>query len=364
MPPMGVMRLFLALVVAAAHWRASALGSSGIPFLDYYALGFNAGYAVMFFYVISGFLITFTLTRNYSLDFAGARAFYRNRFIRIFSLYWPLVLMTFVLVPAAWAEFLDAALWDQVTGLFLFGMDWRLAFASFPQTHWAAAIVALHQAWTLGAELLFYLAAPLLLRSWKVATIVMLASFGTRAAIAADLGPGLHEIWTYHFVGTTFGFFLLGHLICLASQRFSMLANRPLGVLLLVCSLIAMMFGGSYVPFDGRRFWLSVLLFTVSLPGLFEATKGVRWMNAIGNLSYPVYLIHTLTLMLCSGWLLHLLPVTTLNEGYVSILAFLAVTIAAGAIVHGLIEVPVAEFMRSIPRWQMPLSKEKRNCHL
>jgi hypothetical protein len=70
MPPMGLARLFLALIVAADHWRVIQLAPLGITFEDFYKLGFNSGYAVMFFYVISGFLITFTLTRDYARDLA------------------------------------------------------------------------------------------------------------------------------------------------------------------------------------------------------------------------------------------------------------------------------------------------------
>ena len=83
---MGLVRLFLALVVAADHWRTAMLAPHSIPIEDHYKLGFNAGYAVMFFYVISGFLITYTLSRNYTHDLPGALSFYRKRFIRIFSL--------------------------------------------------------------------------------------------------------------------------------------------------------------------------------------------------------------------------------------------------------------------------------------
>jgi peptidoglycan/LPS O-acetylase OafA/YrhL len=114
-----------------------------------------------------------------------------------------------------------------------------------------------------------------------------------------------------------------------------------------------MTFAGSYVPFDGQRFWLAVLLFTISLPGLFEATKNVRWMNACGDLSYPIYLIHTLTLILFGGWLFDLLPVSTIPKGYLSIAAFLAVTIISAIVVHRLLERPLARIMRlSVPLWR------------
>ena len=62
---MGLVRFFLALVVAVDHWRVIVLHEKCILLDDVVKFGFNAGYAVMFFYVISGFLITYTLTRNY-----------------------------------------------------------------------------------------------------------------------------------------------------------------------------------------------------------------------------------------------------------------------------------------------------------
>ena len=86
---MGAIRLFLAFVVAADHLRVLILRPSGIDLIEYAKLGFNAGYAVLFFYVISGFLISFVLAEKYANDRAGTLRFYESRFVRIFALYWP-----------------------------------------------------------------------------------------------------------------------------------------------------------------------------------------------------------------------------------------------------------------------------------
>jgi peptidoglycan/LPS O-acetylase OafA/YrhL len=349
---LGLVRLFLAWVVAADHWSVFILRPQSIPLEDQYKFGFNAGYAVMFFYVVSGFLITYTLTRNYDRDLRGTFKFYKNRFIRIFSLYWPLVVLTFLLFGWAWTRFLAASLPDKLTGIFLLAMDWRLAFADFPKVHFDAAIGGLHQAWTLGAELTFYLAAPLLMRSWKIGAMLLAVSFGVRAAFVIALGNDVHEIWTYHFAVTTFGFFMLGHLVCLAGHRWRRLSQPVVGYVLLVCSFATMLFGGSYAGFDTTRFWGSVLLFAVALPGLFEATKGMRWLNLAGDLSYPIYLVHTGVLILFGPALLDFaLPLTLLppvEAAYVSIAAFLGLTTLAALVVHRLIEVPVAHAMHRI----------------
>jgi peptidoglycan/LPS O-acetylase OafA/YrhL len=257
------------------------------------------------------------------------------------------VVLSFILVSGAWPQFLAANLPDKLTGVFLLGMDWRVAFASYPAMHEAAAIKGLNQAWTLGAELTFYLLAPLLIRSWKIGAFILMASFAVRAFFVFRYGTDLHEVWTYFFVGTSFGFFMLGHLACLFGRY---LANRWLGVLLTIGCFGTMTFGGSYASFDTPRFWVSVLLFSVAVPGVFEATKNIRWMNTLGNLSYPIYLVHTLVVIVFGQWLLSVALslewLDILGRAYVSVVAFTVATILAAMLVHRFLEVPTAHVMR------------------
>ena len=174
---MGLVRLFLAWVVAADHWRVIELSPLSIQVDDTVKFGFNAGYAVLFFYVISGFLITYALSQKYGDD---TRGFYKNRFIRIFSLYWPVVVVVLLVFEGSRAAFVAGTLWDKLTGVFLLGADWNIAFATYPTPHFGATIRFLEQAWTLGAELTFYLMAPLLMRSWKFGAVLLVASLGVR----------------------------------------------------------------------------------------------------------------------------------------------------------------------------------------
>jgi peptidoglycan/LPS O-acetylase OafA/YrhL len=78
----------------------------------------------------------------------------------------------------------------------------------------------------------------------------------------------------------------------------------------------------------------------------------MRWLNLAGDLSYPIYLVHTAVLILFGSAVLDFaLPLTLLppvQAGYVSIAAFLAVTTLAALVVHRIIEVPVAHAMHRI----------------
>jgi len=348
----GLVRLFLACVVAAGHWRILKLIPRSIEIEDTVLFGFNAGYAVMFFYVISGFLITYTLSCNYDYNIRGVLKFYTNRAIRIFSLYWPVVALAFILIDHSWAQFWTATFPDKLTGVFLLGLDWRVAFASYPATHFEAAINGLQQAWTLGAELTFYVMAPLLMRSWRIGLVLLVSSLVLRAAFVWQLGPAIHDTWTYHFAATTLCFFMAGHLVCLASRYWRPLSMPIIGVTFLACSVAIMMFGGSYANFDTPRFWGSVVSFTIALPGLFELTKNVRWMNVAGDLSYPVYLIHTLVLILLGPTLIDFaLPLSLLppaEAGYTSMAAYVVLAVLVATLIHKVIEIPVARLMHRI----------------
>ena len=59
-------------------------------------------------------------------------------------LYWPMVILSFLFVGSAWPQFVAASLPDKFTAIFLIGMDWRLAFASYPTPYWGGSISGLN----------------------------------------------------------------------------------------------------------------------------------------------------------------------------------------------------------------------------
>lgn len=350
---MGAVRLFLALVVCLNHWQAVMLGPRDITIPGRLLLGFNAGYAVLFFYVISGFLITFTLSRNYEPTAGGTGKFYFNRFIRIFSVYWPLVALAFIAVPPARNQFLDASIVDKFTALFLFGSDWRVSFGAPGGQYFGGNIVGMNQAWTLGAELTFYVFAPFLLRSWKVAAGLLVASFAIRAGFVIAYGQNIHDLWTYTFFPSTFVFFLMGHLAFRAAQGWLLLQSERLGYWCVGLSFAFMLIwhqGG----FDTVRLWVSIVLFAIGLPAFFEATKSNVWLNRLGELSYPVYLVQIFVLFFVGGDIMALafgpaISSPLLSTG-LSVAAYVTATLAAAAIVHYLVETPIAAVVYSLSR--------------
>ena len=88
---MGAIRLFLAVAGFQSHVKSHFLLAKDIGVSDI-TLGVNGGIAVWFFFIISGFLISFVLGDKYDRP-GGTAAFYRARALRIYPLWWCLYLL-------------------------------------------------------------------------------------------------------------------------------------------------------------------------------------------------------------------------------------------------------------------------------
>ena len=163
-----------------------------------------------------------------------------------------MAVVTLVTTPYSLQMFFVGSLADKFTNLFLFGMNWRISFADYPDTHWNAALFGMRQAWTLGAELTFYLVAPFLLRTPRLCLLVFLGSVVVRAVCVAVYG--FDEHWTYYFLPSTFLFFLLGHFGRLASEQVSFVNSPIFGTAMLIAMIIGLL--KEHVAWDTRQFWM------------------------------------------------------------------------------------------------------------
>lgn len=79
----GILRTLLALNIVLLH-------IFGVP-----ALG---NYSVHFFFVLSGFLMTYVMSENYNYDLNGFNNFWINRILRLYPIYWILLIICFLLI--------------------------------------------------------------------------------------------------------------------------------------------------------------------------------------------------------------------------------------------------------------------------
>jgi peptidoglycan/LPS O-acetylase OafA/YrhL len=290
----GAIRLFLACVVAAAHLQTQLLAPKGLYIWEPFYLGFNAGYAVMAFYMISGFLMSMVLSTKYEVNWRGSSQFYLSRFIRIFSLYLPIAVLSFFpfVADGTIEDFANASPLQRLTSFTLLGSDWLIVAGGVDnEKSWLALLNPLHQAWTLGPELTFYLLAPWLLRSLPASLFALLVSFATRLTFVHTIGQS--DTWTYIFLPSTFMFFLLGHFARVASTHYAQMYKPIVAYSLLGIGIVILAFPPP-AYWDTLRFWLAMLCLAGCLPGVFNDTKENVFLNWLGSLSFPMYLIHNI----------------------------------------------------------------------
>jgi peptidoglycan/LPS O-acetylase OafA/YrhL len=288
---MGAIRLFLALAVYQSHVTTAILGPAGRIIDSRIVAGVNGGFAVMLFFVISGFLISFVLEQKYDRP-GGTAAFYRARALRIYPLWWCFYLLVPVVIYGSlWAFVASRHVYDLIAGFFLFGSDLMLSFWHYPHRYSDPMPQGLELGWTLASEMTFYLLAPLILRSKVLPVAILAASAALRLILnlafpfAADLNTWV--AWCYCFFPSVVMFFMLGHL----ARQLHKVAPLPPSIAwsLLGAAAVALMIQDGGGP-ENTYFYGAVLLFAAALPAIFDATKDNRICNFLGDLTYPLYL--------------------------------------------------------------------------
>lgn len=293
---MGAIRFTLALSVAVWHLP-------GAPFRL-----LNAAVAVLAFFIISGFYMAMVLSEKYS----AAKPFYAARLLRLYPAYAAVaafMVLWFVLTnsPTPFTTRLPVSLAEQavlaVLNVAVVGQDFyefsRNAFGpgKFLNAQW----MLVGQAWSLSSEIFFYCLAPFVVRSAARTVALLVLALATRWALIGWLGlPS--PVWGYFFFPGTLCMFLLGSLAYHAHIGIRSRLRPWLGFALLAAWTAWIVHGsvtaGIVMPndpqtgMDGPGFWTFYLLFAASAPIMFASTKDNRFDRAIGELSYPLYLVH------------------------------------------------------------------------
>ncbi len=298
---MGGIRLFLACGVFFLHFKEQVLTPAGLPGNPIWLSNLIGGRAVIFFYIVSGFLISYGLNHKYPQSPSGIRAFYHSRFLRIYPLWWVVLLICVLITPYPWTGPAAAKL---AVASVLIGSDWIVAFWHYPVPYWSLFPAGSEIGWTLGAELAFYLLAPWVLRSHRFVVALFIVSLAVRAFALSTIAPEdpAYKTWSYLFFPSILVFFLLGHM---AEKLYrSHPIGLPASVVLLVVAAVAAWWLDNSTSVGSPWFHVAALCFAAALPGVFAATKDSRVSNFLGNLTYPLYLTHSLVISeVFSGYL-------------------------------------------------------------
>jgi peptidoglycan/LPS O-acetylase OafA/YrhL len=309
---MGVIRIILALSVVVWHAPGQHLKL------------LNAAVAVLLFFIISGFYMALVVNEIYaSSGERWIRRFYTARFLRLYPAYGAMCLVmiawywwtrnpnafTSRLPLPAGEQALIAAINISVIGQDLYELMNHIQPTSvrslFGASFFNPGFMLVGQAWSLSSELFFYALVPLVVRRPVRLLVLLFASLAVRAALIGGLGLE-SGIWGYWFIPATMCMFTLGSL---SYSLYREIKQWRWAVPIGWCLLLAMVAWLGWLTvlyqivlpvdatdnIDRPRFWIAYLAFAAAVPFVFTATKSLAIDRAIGDLSYPLYLAHGLT---------------------------------------------------------------------
>jgi peptidoglycan/LPS O-acetylase OafA/YrhL len=311
---MGLLRFLLALSVIITH----STTIFGIKLV-------GGEVAVQTFFVISGFYMGLILKEKYTGKNSSYSLFITNRLLRLYPIYWVILIISVSLSVVAYIKFgphasekisdlttsikngamsLPMLIWYCFTSIFLFFQD-TLIYLGISSGHHAYFVKDFHvppgplsrflfvpQAWTLGLELSFYLLAPFLTkRSNFVLLIILIISILIRITLY-HFGYQ-NDPWTYRFFPSELAFFLIG----IFSYRFYAVIKTSEKVIIkkiqpycLPCSVLLTIIY-QWTDTSICRYFYPVLIACL-IPFMFNYLKNNKYDIWIGELSYPMYISH------------------------------------------------------------------------
>lgn len=300
---MGILRLLLALTVVVGH--------------NLYAfqwVGPGVLMAVKAFFIISGFYMALILSGKY----ASIPAFYVSRFLRLYPIYFFVLVLSYVgalLAGGVLGPVIDLNIWSQIgkplalllkfANISMIGID-LTTFGCVDNGSFyfwdngcpgkfLNRFILVPQAWSVSIEIAFYAIAPFVVRlSNRHLASLIVACLAIRFAI--DFSQLNVNPWHRSVLPLELVYFFLG----VAAFRFyqsGRLTNPILAISLIAATpfyyLVENAVGVDRLK-ENFCWWLYFALLTLALPSLFRLTKNSKLDRNIGELSYPVYISHIL----------------------------------------------------------------------
>jgi peptidoglycan/LPS O-acetylase OafA/YrhL len=315
-PVLDLLRFLASLCVLLAHSSVFYKESWGNPGLGRFIQ--DAGYyGVIFFYVLSGFLITYLLLiEKEKTGSIGVRNFYIRRALRIWPLYYLIVLLSFFIFPALRGEGLNFAVrWKVQLVLYLCFLPNVAVLGGF-------YLDTLFPTYTIGYEEQFYLVWPWILSRCGKRLISLLAGllilplllqFIHLAIVTHEIplrgaaAKAVRRVLTF-VEYSNMSAFIAGAMAAVVylkgSERMSRITGRAIWVWVLGLAIAALMLfkypaGWGYCQLLSLLYALLILCL-VHRPGV----KGV-WALLVrgGKWSYGIYIYHPVLFILVA-WMI------------------------------------------------------------
>lgn len=316
------LRAVAALFVLFAHIELDKF-VDGYPTLYQGRFGYLVSHlgknGVYLFFVLSGFLITFLLlTERARTGTIQLKAFWVRRALRIWPLYFTLVLLGFVLIPSFGSQPWFASVHPYYAGT-LRGLSYgpnlalHLVFLSNLARMLYPPVLGLAQSWSVSVEEQFYLFWPMLLRAARRRPwLMLLGVIVAKLSLLRVISMVNHRI----FAGKSFAL-RIAHSF-LDELSFDLMAIGGLAAWLLfrhpglvkrwASSRWALLVTGALIAaqlWTFSRPWLLGVSFAVLLLQVVTQQVAFRPLAFLGRISYGFYMYHPAAMFLCFAAVRH-----------------------------------------------------------
>ena len=302
---MGLIRLLLALIVVVAH-----TGNS-LKILN------NGSDCVQLFFIISGFYIFLILDKKYYKLSNSYYYFITNRVLRIFPMYFGILFLaiSYALYSSKFSPRLPndlaayVAFWDQLEVKYLtllitlnftiLGQE-VLSFFSHvqdgpalifnPEGGILSQFIFIPQAWSIGMEFWFYLLAPFLFKLRNKQIVIIIIILVTLKYLFLNEFSNSYN-WKYRVHFFELVYFLLGGISykLIKIKKLNQLTRKLIFMMLIIYIVSINLFTDNLIIK-----WGTYLVFSLAIPVIFRLTSKSKIDKFLGDLSYPLYIIHIL----------------------------------------------------------------------
>ncbi len=322
-PNLNGLRFFAALFVIIHHIEQfkQILGIKNYTQQNYIKVLGQAG--VILFFVLSGFLITYLLLiEEFKTKNINVKNFYIRRALRIWPLYFFIVLLGFLVLPHI--NFFEIPSWSNhiidnfktKLLLFIFFLPNLALFLYAPMPY-------ISQTWSVGLEEQFYIIWPILIKKVKnkKALFLSIILFYTiikilcyflidRLMLKNDMITGVRfffeTLFTFDYmaIGGLFAYFFFEN-----SKILKVVYNNYLQIVVIMLLLI-FFFSGFYIPIISIHAQICAILFGLLILNLATNPKTIinlelNIFNYLGKISFGLYIFHPLaiiTTLKCLGY--------------------------------------------------------------
>jgi peptidoglycan/LPS O-acetylase OafA/YrhL len=352
--PLTGLRFFAAFAIMMLHGGMIWQMPAGIA-----PLSLNQG--VSFFFVLSGFILTYVYRELRTLK--AVFLFYVTRLARIWPVHIAATILLFIVLPAT------AYVLRTRQGLELAALYVTLTHAWLPV--WDSFLQLNGISWTISVEWFFYLLFPFFLLDWRtsewvkllvaaVPALLVIAFSNAIHAPQGDWAPGLTEHGLIYIFPPSRLFEFVFGIVCAKTWLSTMDGRKPTAIVSFVFELVAII--GVYLalrycgPVSRTQFvnniggsagahWLLVNGFTpafaflifvfASSTGPLAAFVGSRLLVRLGEISFSLYMVHTIVLDIFERY-----PRTITALTSYSVFAFWAVSILTAYCMWYFVETP------------------------